>query len=164
LKLKLALAAVTIILVVSLAANAFSYYAQQYRFAINNALQKQAADLRNQINNLQNEKADLQSQLSQLSQRPIVPKLATRLGATDMRYNYTGQTTRLYISGEIWNVGTAPAYNCRLHVTLYQGDIVANDTHIELGTIAAGSWKDVAANIYYEGVALTNWTIISEFG
>ena len=161
-KLKLALAAVTVILVVSFAANAY-FYAQQYRFTINSVLQKQAADLRNQINNLQNEKADLQSQLSQLSQRPVAPKLVTRLGATDMRYNYTGQNIRLYITGEVWNVGTAPAYNCRLHVTLYQGDTVAKDTRIELGTINAGSFVDIAKNIYYTGNALTNWTLIPEY-
>jgi len=80
-----------------------------------------------------------------------------------MRYDYPGQDIRLYISGEIWNVGTAAAQNCKLHVTLYQGDTVAKDTYIELGTINAGSFVDVASNVYYAGDALTNWTLVPEY-
>ncbi len=79
-----------------------------------------------------------------------------------MRFNYTGQETRLYISGEIWNVGTSAARNCRLHVTLYQGVTVANDTYVELGTINVGSYVDVASNVYYTGNALTNWNLTPE--
>ena len=164
-KSKFALAVVSVILVVSLTANVFSFYAQQYRFELDSGLQKQAADLRNQINNLQSEKANLQNQLSQAG----APKIVTRLGVKDVRstpaegHPWSGRI-RLYVAGEVWNVGTNAAQNCRLHVTLYQGDVVANDTYIELGTIADGSWKDVATDIYYEGVALTNWTIMSEFG
>ncbi len=157
------MAAVSVILAASLAANAFLFHVQQYRFAINSSLQKQAADLRNKINSLEREKADLQSKLGHLNQREVAPKLVTRLGATDMRYDYPGQDIRFYISGEIWNVGTAAAQNCRLHVTLYQGDTIAKDTRIELGTINAGSFKDVALNIYYSGNALTNWTLIPEY-
>jgi len=79
-----------------------------------------------------------------------------------MRFNYTGQEIRLYISGEIWNVGTSAACNCRLHVTLYQGVTVAKDTYVELGTIDVGSYVDVASNVYYTGNALTNWTLTPE--
>lgn len=68
-----------------------------------------------------------------------------------------------YVDGEVWNVGTGPAINCKLHVTLYQETTIANETRIELGTIAAGYYKDVSTNIYYEGPALTDWTIIPEF-
>jgi hypothetical protein len=163
LKSEFALAAVSVILALSVTANAFSFYAQQYRFELNNSLERQAADLRNQINNFQSEKSDLQSKLSQLNQREVAPKLVTRLGATDMRYDYPGQDIRLYISGEIWNVGTAAAQNCKLHVTLYQGDTAAQDTYIELGMINAGSFIDVASNVYYTGDALTNWTLIPEY-
>ena len=70
---------------------------------------------------------------------------------------------RFYISGEVWNLGTGAARDCRLHVTLYQGETVANDTYVELGTINAGTYVDVATNIYYSGEALTNWTIIPEY-
>ncbi len=135
------------------------------------ALEGQASSLNNQTNSLQGEntklfeeKADLQRQLSLLSQGKAPAKIVTRLGARDMRYNYSGQDLRLYVTGEVWNVGTEAAVNCSLHVTLYQGDTVAKDTYIELGTIAGGSYMDVARNIYYMGDALTRWTITPEYG
>ena len=113
---------------------------------------------------LQNMKNNFEGQLYQLllANQGKTATLVTRLGASDMRYNYSGQDIRLYISGEVWNVGIVGAQNCRLHVTLYQGDFVANDTYIELGIIEAGSYVDVARNIYYSGTALTNWRIIPE--
>lgn len=113
---------------------------------------------------LQNMKDNLEGQLYQLllANQGKTATLVTRLGASDMRYNYSGQEIRLYISGEVWNVGSVTAQNCRLHVTLYQGDVVANDTYIDLGTIEAGSYVDVARNIYYSGTALTKWRIIPE--
>ena len=189
LKSKFALAAVSAILVVSLAANAY-FYAQQYNSAPDNddaqkkvadlqskltnlreqannlqsgnanltaqvaSLESQVANLSNQTNslqtensNLQSEKASLQSQLSQLSQGKVPPRLVTRLGARELRYNYSGQDLRLYITGEVWNVGAEAAVNCSLHVTLYQGDTVAEDTYIELGTINGGltrKWQETS--------------------
>jgi chaperonin cofactor prefoldin len=133
-------------------------------------LESQTANLRNQTSNLQsqnvnlqNKKSELQTQLNQLDQGIVAPKIVTRLGARDMRYNYSGQNLRLYISGEVWNVGTETAQNCSLHVTLYQGGTVSKDTYIELGTINGGSHTDVARNIYYAGEALTKWTITPEY-
>ncbi len=176
-KTKFALAIASVILVVSLIVNSYSYW-QQSTFRKYNSLQNQVASLQGQLANLSNqtnsfqsenshlhdEKANLQSQLSKLSQgEPRPPKLVTRLGASDMRYNYSGQDIRLYITGEVWNVGTEAAQNCSLHVTFYQGDNVAEDSCIQLGTIEGGSFTDVARNIYYTGDALTNWTIIPEF-
>ena len=201
---KFALAAITAVLIVNLAANIY-FYSQQNVFANDSSLQTQVANLRSQIaslssqasslqgenanltarigdlegqaaslsnqtNNLQSEnskllgeKANLQSQLNLLSQEKVPAKLVTRLGARDMRYNYSGSDIRLYITGEVWNVGTEAAVNCSLHVTLYQGVTVAKDTYIELGTIAGGSFTDVARNIYYTGDALTKWTITPEY-
>jgi hypothetical protein len=80
-----------------------------------------------------------------------------------MQYDYAGSDIRLYISGEVWNVGTDIARNCKLHVTLYRGGTVVKDTYIELGTINPATFREVATNIYYTGVALTNWTIIPEY-
>ena len=128
------------------------------------SLRNQTVSLQNEKSRLQSEQATLQSLLSQLSQGKVPALLVTRLGASDMRYNYTGSDIRLYISGEVWNVGTEPARNSRLHVTLYQGVVMAKDTYIELGTIDGGSWKTLARNIYYTGNALTNWTIVPEHG
>jgi regulator of replication initiation timing len=127
------------------------------------SLSIQTWSLWNENGRLQSEKSNLQTLLSQLSQGKVAARLETRLGARDMRYNYTGSDIRLYISGEVWNVGTEPARNCRLHVTLYQGETVAEDTYIELGTINGGSYVDMARNIYYAGDALTRWTIIPEY-
>ncbi len=81
-----------------------------------------------------------------------------------MRFNYSGSDIRLYVSGEVWNVGSGPAMNSRLHVTLYRDGSVVGDTYIELGTIEGASFKEVARNIYYAGGALTRWTIEPEWG
>ena len=208
-KTKLALIIVSVILMVSLGANAYFYALQQHGLAADNDLKKQAADLQSQLvilNNqtdslqsektaletqitnlenqtanlqnqtdslpsenskLQNENAAIQNQIDQIRQTGL-PKIVTRLGATDVRstpeagHPWSG-VIRFYISGEVWNMGTGTAKDCKLHVTLYQGDSVANDTYVELGTINAGSYTDVAANIYYTGEALTNWTITPEY-
>ncbi|MCJ7613215.1 hypothetical protein MUO71_00410 [Candidatus Bathyarchaeota archaeon] len=113
---------------------------------------------------LQNTKDNLEGQLYQLllANQGKTATLVTRLGASDMRYNYSGQDLRLFISGEVWNVGPVAAQNCRLQVMLFQGDVVANDTYIDLGTIEAGSYVEVSRNVYYSGNALTNWRIIPE--
>ena len=196
------MAVVSVILIVSLVANAY-FYTQQSGSAPDSSLQTQVTSLQNQLANLQeqannlqsgnanltaqvanlenqtvnlrNQTSSLQSEnvnlqnkktelLSQLDQGIVAPKLVTRLGARDMRYNYSGQDLRLYITGEVWNVGTEAAQNCSIHVTLYQGDTVAKDTYIQLGTINGGSFTEVARNIYYTGEALTNWTITPEYG
>jgi hypothetical protein len=158
LKSKITVSTVSIILAASLIANAYLGMQQCSFTTHNDTLQKQAAELSAEINNLQNENTNLQSQLIQLDG----PKLVTRLGAADL--NYQGQDIRLYLYGEVWNVGTSAAQNSKLHVTLYIGNKVTNDTYIELGTINAGSFVNVASNIYYaSGNALTNWTIVPEY-
>jgi hypothetical protein len=152
------LCALVTILVFSLIGNIY-FYNQQYVFAVHNdVLQGQASELKTLANTLENETTELENQLSQLNQER--PRLVTRLGANDMRFDYPGQQIRLYISGEIWNVGTSIARNCKLQVILYQGGVVANATDIPLGIIDVGSYADVASNVYYTGNALTNWTLI----
>jgi len=160
LKSKLILAAILTILLLSLVGNVYFFSEQRDSTLRNAALREQASELRILTSTLQNETAELEDQLNQLSQEG--PRLVTRLGASDMRFNYTGQETRLYISGEIWNVGTSAARNCRLHVTLYQGGTIAKETYVEVGTIDVGSYVDVASNVYYTGNALTNWTLTPE--
>jgi len=157
----------TVILVGSLAVNAY-LYAQQLSFAPENGLQQQVNALESQVENLQDEKTDLQNQLQNQLNQTQIPKLVTRLGTKDVRsspyanHPWSGQI-RFYISGEVWNVGRASANSSKLHVTLYQGGAVAKDTYVELGTIPAGSYVDVDANIPYEGDALTHWTMVPEF-
>jgi regulator of replication initiation timing len=134
-------------------------------------LEGQAANLRNKTDSLQSENSNLQSENAAIQNQIDqigTPKILTRLGATDVRstpaagHPWSG-IIRFYISGEVWNIGTGAAKDCKLHVTIYQGEIVANETYVELGTINAGSYTDVAANIYYTGEALTNWTITPEY-
>jgi hypothetical protein len=154
------MAAIVAILSVSLIGNVY-FYDEQHDSAFRNAaLKVQASELNASKSSLENETTELKEQLNQLNQEG--PRLVTRIGARDMRFNYTGQETRLYISGEIWNVGTSAARNCKLHVTIFQGVTVARDTYIDLGTIDAGTYVDVASNVFYAGDALTNWTLTPE--
>jgi hypothetical protein len=169
-KLELVLVILTGILMGSLAANTF-LYAQQYSLT-NNGLQKQVNELESQVANLQDEKVNLQNQLHSRLNQTQTPMLVTRLGTDDVRgpryVNHPWGRIRFYVSGEVWNVGSVAANNSKLHVILYQfilyqGNTKANDTYVELGKIEAGSFVDVAANINYEGDALTSWTITPEY-
>lgn len=117
----------------------------------------QIADLQNQIATLQNEKTALQNEIDNLK----AAKLVTRLGASDNR-PFLGDKS-LFIEGSIWNVGTNPAHNCRLHVVLYQGQTIAEDTYITLGTINGQSYTDISENVYYDGEALSDYTIDPEW-
>jgi regulator of replication initiation timing len=209
LKTKLALIAISVILLVSLAANGYFFtlrngmdqnlslkkevtdlqtqlanLKEQTNLLQNEkaSLETQAADLQSQEANLSNqtdnlqaenaylqtENADLENQLSHIPVPKTAPKILTRLGTSDVRsspfegHPWSG-VIRFYISDEVWNVGTADAHDCRLHVTLYQVDAVANDSYIDLGTVEAGSYVEVSSNIYYSGEPLTSWTIIPEY-
>src|SRR5665647_507809 len=70
-------------------------------------LHTQINSLENGNSNLQNENANIQSQISQGG----TPKIVTRIGATDVRQSpaaghpWSGRI-RLYVSGEVWNVGS----------------------------------------------------------
>jgi hypothetical protein len=158
-----------VILIGSLAVNTY-LLAQLYSLTMdNNSVQKQIDDFRSQVTGLQSEKASLQDQLQTQQSRANPPELVSRLGVKDVRaspyanHPWSGRI-RFYVSGEVWNVGQVPAYNCTLHVVLYQGANVANDTYVMLGTIKPGSFADVSANVYYEGEALTSWSLAPETG
>jgi regulator of replication initiation timing len=120
-------------------------------------LQTEMANLKNGTSGLQVELTDLQSKINEMK----TPKLVTSLGATD--YRPASLEYRLYIQGKVWNVGVETASNSSLHVTMYRGSLVVNDTYIMLGDLTGASWKDLDTNIHYSGSALTNWTIIPEF-
>ena len=160
-KLKIALAAISVILTLSLIANAYFYNQQTSIVTRKSALENQATELRSEISSIQNETAELQNQLNQLNQEGgSGPRLVTRLGARELRVNYPGQDLRLSISGEVWNVGMVAAYNCRVNVTLYRQATVVKSELVELGTIESGGFKDVSTNVYYAGDPLSNWTLI----
>ena len=148
------------VLLVILVCNVY-FYGEQRDSALRNAvLTEQASELLTLTSTLESETAELEDQLNQLLQ--VGPRLVTRLGAQDIRYEYEGQIIRFYISGEVWNVGTTIAHNSKLHVTLYQGSTIANDTCIEIGNINPGTHADVASDVFYVGSKLTNWTITPE--
>lgn len=149
---KFVLATVSVILVVSLAANAYIF---------TGSLQNRVRDLESQlttsseqINNLQKENYSLQQQLDEA--REPKPYLVTRLGA----YVHPDRVT---IYGEVTNVGAKTAENCRLFVRLYRNETVAIDAFIKLGTIEYWSRTSLRTDIPYSGAPITNWTITPEY-
>jgi hypothetical protein len=109
---------------------------------------EQYQNLQTQITNLQNQIADLQA--------PNLIKV--NLKSDDNRPFL--QTPYLHVYGEICNVGTNTAYNCRLHVVAYQsGGVIAINTDIVLSNIGGRSWVSVDGSPTYSGGSLTGWTI-----
>ncbi|MDQ1279738.1 MAG: hypothetical protein QG670_1000 [Thermoproteota archaeon] len=68
------------------------------------------------------------------------------------------QTPYLHVTGKVWNVGNSSAYNSQIHITLYQGAVVAEETSIGLGDILGEYRVSIDQKIYYTGSNLTNWT------
>jgi len=115
-----------------------------------NNLVSEVTTLGGQIASLQNEVDSLKAS-----------KLVTRLGVSDQRPFL--QTPYFHVSGEVWNVGTNTAINCKLHVILYQGSVVAEDTYINLGTISGEYFTSVDERVYYQGSSLTSWSVSPEW-
>ena len=169
LKTKLALVLVSVILLGSLVVNIYLLAQLDSLNMDNSSVQRQVDDFRSHVADLQSEKASLLGQLQTRQSGANSPELVSRLGVKDIRASpYAGHPwsgrIRFYVSGEVWNVGQVPAFNCTLHVVLYQGATVANDTYVMLGIIKPGSFVDVSANVYYEGEALTSWNVTPETG
>ncbi len=120
------------------------------------------SDLQREAENLRRNNVDLQTQLYDQG-----PRLITKLGTTDVRIDHTAyhsNQTRLFIEGEVWNIGGRPAINSRLHVILYQDTYATNDTYVQLGTINGLDCAYVRTDIYYyTGARLTSWKIIPEY-
>ena len=56
------------------------------------------------------------------------------------------------------NLGSCPAKDSKLDIYLYlTGQVVANYTAVQLGTIAAEGWVSVDTKVYYSGSALETW-------
>jgi hypothetical protein len=153
--------ALIVILVASLAVNLYSFTG--FRTDTENRLQNQIGYVQNQLetsstqlSDLQKENMDLQQQLTEA--RAPKPYLVTRLG-------WYLHPDRLYIGGEITNVGDKTATNCSLHVTLYRNKTVVEDVYLPLGDGVIQYWshENVYENIRYTGGLLTNWTITPEW-
>lgn len=156
----------SVMLLLSLIANIFLIIQLNSLNLENESIQKQINDLKTNTANLQSEKETLKNQL-QTQNKAYSPEFVTQLGTKDIRKspypnNPWSGIIRFYIAGEVWNVGQVSAFNSKLHVILYQGATVANDTYVPLGTIKPGSFVQVKADIFYEGDALTSWNIIPE--
>jgi hypothetical protein len=89
------------------------------------------------------------------------PFLITRLGVKDVN---DSSGTRLFIQGNVYNIGTATAYNCRLHVTIHLSNATVLNQDIKLSDLTIYSSTYVSQNIPYSGVQLDKWEIIPEFG
>ena len=122
-------------------------------------LESEKSGLLNEVTNLEKARYLLLSEIENLKSEKLI---MVNLDGTDNR-PLLG-TPYLHVTGEVVNVGTYTAYNCKLHVVLYQGEVVAEDTYINLGTINGEGWKTVDSQIYYEGEELTAYSVTPEWG
>ena len=180
--LKGALIVVSILFVISLITNLYFYTRQYVGITPDGGLEQQIADLQSQLDSLntthqnyvsihshsnleydilENQIADLQDQTNslqtQIENLKSAKLILVNLYGTDTRP--LSQTPYLHVEGEVVNVGTYYAFNCKLHVILYQGAVVAEDTYVNLGTIIGEGYTTVDSKIYYEGEALTRQSI-----
>ena len=133
------------------------------------ALESERDSLKNQINSLVTERDNALADATILSsdvQQLRSGRLMTNLGSFDNRDNELQPFIHVY--GVVWNVGTEPAENCRIHVVAKQGDVIAVDTYVELQTINGydpypyTSFKEIDEKIYYYGIPLTEKTVTIE--
>ena len=101
------------------------------------------------------ERNSLQSEVNSLR----APQFVWKIDITDSRPFL--QTPRAIVKGDIWNVGTS-ACNCRLHVVIYQGAVIAEDTYINVGTINGRYYRSVNSEIFYDGSEITSYEVTPE--
>ena len=83
----------------------------------------------------------------------FTPKLVSDLQCNDNRS--TSETPFLHVTGTIQNTGNATANNVTMHVYATQnGNVVALDTEINLGSIGVGDTIPIDRNFDYTGSAL----------
>ena len=102
--------------------------------------------------------ANLQNQINTLK-APNLIKI--NLEETDNRPWL--QTPYLRVRCVVVNLGNNTAYNCKLHVILYQGSVIAKDTYIILGSIDGKNWITGTYDVQYSGSALTRWSVMPEW-
>jgi uncharacterized coiled-coil protein SlyX len=137
-------------------------------------LQVQISSMNQQIANLSNQVAVRDAQIADESvqtsvlQNRVADLEAPQIISVDMKAedHKSPEWTEpyLYVSGHVFNAGTAWAYHVRLHVVAHQtGGVVAIDAYIERGNLWGRWWIEVDANIPYLGEALSDWTITPEW-
>ena len=100
---------------------------------------------------------NLQNQINTL-RAPLLIRI--NLGESDNRPWFG--TPYLRIESAIVNVGTNTAYNCKIHVIMYQGATIAKDTYVLLGTISGRAGISTTNDVQYVGSTLAGWTITLE--
>lgn len=142
-ELKTVLIIVSIGFIISLILNGY-FYTQLHGISENGGLEGKITSLQEEINTL------------------MAPKLiSANLGGFDKRPFF--QTPRLQITGYIFNIGNQTAKDCKLHVVLYQGNIIVQDTYIKLGNIAGETGISIDEEVFYDGEGLTDFIITPEW-
>jgi hypothetical protein len=111
-----------------------------------------------EYDSLSSQNTNLQNQIASLEAPNLI---RINLGESDNR-PWLG-TPYLHIQSAITNVGTNTAFNCKLHVVLYQGATIAKDTYVLLGTISGRAGISTTNDVQYSGSALTGWTITPQW-
>jgi hypothetical protein len=160
--IRFALATVSIILVVSLAANGYLYFSANNRLSENDSLKKQIVEFQSEVTFLQNQTTNLQRQLDNYQNR--FPNLVTALGATfTWSYSATasyGMLHYLYVQGTVTNTGNGTAYNCDLKVIMTTSHGVSYTEYYRFNALAPGEVENVDTHFYHDN--LLNWTITPE--
>lgn len=128
-------------------------------------LQSQIDSLNSQISQKNADISSLNSQISSLNDQISSLKSASLLGV-NLKYEDNRpllQDAYLRVYGNVVNTGSNTAYNAKIHVILYQGSVVAEDTTINLGTISGKSSTNVDSKIYYTGSAITTYSATFQF-
>lgn len=150
-KTKIGLIGVSILLITTIYTTVYFYSKYDYMANENYILVTERDNLRNQVNELADKVEEYET-----------PKLRANLEIED-------KEVYLQITGEVWNVGHKPAYYCKLHVILYEGDnniVKEQYVHIgdNVGMIAEQRYDRVDAKVYYEGAHVSYWKITTVIG
>jgi uncharacterized protein (UPF0333 family) len=124
----------------------------------NNQLETNNTNLQNQISSLNTQISSLKAQIETLKAAKLI---TIGLSVTDNRPLL--QTPYVQISGYICNVGSYAAVNVSMHVVIYQGNVVAKDTYIEISSLSGEGSTNINSQVFYAGSAITNYNTALEY-
>jgi len=147
--LKVAIVVVSILLVLSIALNAYFYAENTASQGQVSTLQSEVSGLEGQIASLQEEITDLSNELADLK-KPHLNKVAF----TYTDYHPWLSTWYVKIQGYVFNSGWKTATNVEMYVKLYDGDVVIRETSVSLSDIYFQYYINVDVDVlYYSGDA-----------
>lgn len=138
--------------------------------ASNSALLTERDTLKGEVYSLNNQKDDAVSCVEDLNgeiEQLRAGRVMSKLGLYDNRDN--AMQPYIHVYGFVWNVGTEAVFDCKIHVVGKQGDVVAVDTYIELGTLTGyvinpqTSIEEIDERVYYTGSKLTDTRVTIEY-